>query len=119
MKGEKAIDSKTDEWKEEWEKWSSYIRQSGLGKRRHFPKVATADNPNIALFSYFKGEQLGYGLDVASLFNIRSYVAARKAMYVQWYWELVQKTEAFKYLKEVCSIAVMDTIHWTAFRCWY
>jgi len=85
--GNKKLDPAVDEWIPEWKKWSEYIRNSGLGKRRHFKIDKTQTNTNIPLFQFFQGERL-------------SYVEGRKKMYVRWYYELVQKTNAFQYLKE-------------------
>jgi len=87
VSGNKKINPDSDDWIPEWEKWSQYIRMSGFGKRRHFKIDKSQTNPNVPLFQYFRGERL-------------SYVEGRKKMYVRWYYELVQKTEAFLYLKE-------------------
>jgi len=84
--GLNQLSQASSDWLPEWQKWSEYIRMSALGKRRHFRIDPDPYNPNITLFIYFKGRKL-------------SYVEGRKQMYVPWYHQLVQETEAFKYLK--------------------
>jgi len=84
--GTKHINKYSMKWIPEWTKWSEYIRMSGLGKRRHFKIDPDAINANVPLFQYFEGQQL-------------SYVEGRKKMYIPWYNDLVQQTEAYKYLK--------------------
>lgn len=86
--GNKKLNPNGDKWIEEWKKWSEFCRFSGEGLRRRC-KIETKDkciNPNIPLFSYYRGKRL-------------SYVEARKQMYIPWYADLVIKTRSFKYLK--------------------
>jgi len=99
--GNKVIDhTKSDEWIIEWKKWSEFCRFSGEGLRRRckLTKDKNCINPNIPLFSYYRGEKL-------------SYVESRKKMYIPWYADLVVKTRAFKYLKEKftkTSLIILD-----------
>jgi len=87
VSGKRSLSLTDTDWIPEWTKWSEFIRMSGLGKRRHFKIDKDSINPNIPLCTYFKGRRL-------------SYVESRKEMYIPWYHELVQKTEAFQYLKK-------------------
>lgn len=99
--GNKTIDyNKSDEWLIEWKKWSEFCRFSGEGLRRRCKLIKDKNciNPNIPLFSYYRGEKL-------------SYVESRKKMYIPWYADLVVKTRAFKYLKErfrKISLIILD-----------
>lgn len=85
--GVKPIDKDSNDWIPEWTKWSRYIRMSDFGKRRHFKIDRDSTNPNVPLFQYFQGKKL-------------SYVEGRKQMYIPWYHQLVQQTDAYKYLKD-------------------
>lgn len=89
-----------DEWIPEWTKWSQHILWSGEAKRHRVKIDHTLDNPNVPLFSFYRGKRLPYE-------------DARQAMYCRWYDVLVRETEAYKYLKgrfeAGVSIAFLDT----------
>jgi hypothetical protein len=64
---------------DDWYKHINALRLDGKGLRRRYPK-----HTPIA-YSYFKGRHYGY-------------VGARHAMYIPWYVDLAQKTDAYKSL---------------------
>ena len=80
----------SDAWLPDWLEWSRRGRMSGEARRHRIPKGDKGKvghvNPNVPLFSYFRGERLHY-------------LEARKVMYLRWYEELAPKTDAYKDLK--------------------
>ncbi len=103
INGEEAIDpnpSDSDEWMDEWSKWSKCIRFSGEGLRHRIKLDKDKANPNATLFSFYKGKRLPYH-------------EARKVMYIPWYAKLARETNAYKYLKKRfdagTSLILLDT----------
>lgn len=85
--GKKQYDRQGEEWVEEWKKWSQHIRFSGEAKRHRMKIDSAQENPNVPLFSYYRGKRYGY-------------TKARKLMYIRWYAKLAKETKAFAYLQE-------------------
>jgi hypothetical protein len=80
----------SDAWLPAWTEWSRRGRMSGESRRHRIPKHDAGKvghgNPNVPLFSYFRGRRLPYK-------------EARREMYLPWYEELVQRTDAYRDLK--------------------
>ena len=85
--GSKELDPEGEEWIPEWKKWNEHICWSGEAKRHRAKVDKSKENPNVPLFSYYRGRRMPYE-------------NARQAMYCRWYDELVRKTVAYDYLKE-------------------
>ena len=74
-------------WIPHWSEWSKHIRFSGKGIRHRVKVNRSSVNPNVPLFSYYRGQRLPYE-------------RARKLMYIPWYAKLAQNTKAYRYLKK-------------------